>query len=127
MEGIREIFIKNIKDINKNTGCISTPIGQLTSCLEYKGRWLVDKIGHYLFDEAEVYLERKYKKFQKFFEYNKTHPRKWRWFSKVIVCKIKHLYKTDELTQEEIAQKFNISQPFVSRIINNKRYQQYAI
>ena len=126
LEGIREVLVKNIKSIDENRGCIFTSPGQ-PSRLQYKGRWIIDKIGHYLFDKAEIYLERKYKIFQNLFKYNKKHPRQKSKFEKNIICKIKRLYKITDMTQIEIADKFDVTQSFISRIINNKRYQKYAI
>lgn len=125
LEGIREVFIKDVDDIGRNTGCISTSIGH-PSVLEYRGRWLVDKIGHYLFDGTSVYLGRKYKIFQKFFKYNKMHPRLHNMFDKDDIRRIRGLYKKEKMTQEKIAKKFNVTQPFISRIINNKRYFRYT-
>lgn len=124
LEGVKDVFIKNIEGIDKNTGCISKSEGQ-PAVLEYGGRWFTDKIGHYLYDGAEIYLGRKYKIFQKLFRYNKKHNRKWKRFDKKAIYRIRQLYN-EGLVQTEIAKKFNISQPFVSRIINKKRYQIYT-
>jgi hypothetical protein len=134
LEGVRDVFVKNIRDADKSTGCISTSIGQ-PSHLEYKGRWIVDKIGHYLLDGAKVYLERKYKIYQDLFQYNikynKEHIhqqrlqriRKYRRFDEKTIHEMKQLYRSNKIIQKEIAEKFNISQSFVSRVLNNKRYQ----
>lgn len=134
LEGVRDIFVKNIKGVDKSTGCISTSVGQ-PSLLEYKGRWIVDEIGHYLLGGAKVYLERKYKIFQDLFQYNIKYNkeyihqqrlqriRKYRRFDEKTIHELKQLYRSDKIIQKEIAGKFNISQSFVSRILNNKRYQ----
>lgn len=118
LEGVRDIFLENIGI----WGCISTSKGQ-PSAFQHGGRWIVEKIGHYLFDGAEIYLERKYRMFKSLFEYNKNHNRQWKRFSKKVIYKIRDLYKKDGITQLKIAEKFKISQPFVSRIVNNKRYK----
>lgn len=118
LEGVRDVFLENIGVM----GCISTSKEQ-PSVFECGGRWIVEKIGHYLFDKAEVYLERKYRIFKNIFEYNKNHDRQWKKLSKEVIYKIRDLYKRKKITQLEIAEKFNISQPFVSRIVNNKRYK----
>ena len=119
LEGVRDVFIENIGE----EGCISTSKGQ-PSVLEYGGRWIVDKVGRYLFDGARIYLERKYRIFQNIFKYNKKYDRQWKRFSKGTIYKIRDLYKRGGLTQLKIAETFNISQPFVSRIVNNKRYKE---
>lgn len=120
LEGVGDIFLKDMK----LQRCISTSKGQ-PRVLEYGGRWIVEKIGHYLFDKATICLERKYRMFQNIFEYNKNHERQWKKFSRKVIYEIRDLYKRGSITQLKIAGKFKISQPFVSRIINNKRYKDY--
>jgi len=120
LEGVRDVFLEDIGV----RGCISTSKGQ-PSVFECGGRYIVEKVGHYLFDKAKIYLERKYRIFQHIFEYNKNHGRQWKRYSKEVIYKIRDLYKKDGITQLKIAEKFNISQSFVSRIVNNKRYKDY--
>lgn len=133
LKGVKEVFVKNIKDINNGTGCISRD--EKTYNLEYSGRWLVDKIGHYLFNNCKIYLERKYKIFQNLFQYNIKYDKQYihqqrlqcirqhSKFDRENINEIKRVYYIDKMTQKEIAKKFNIGQPFISRILNNQRYQ----
>jgi len=117
LKGIKNIINKNFKN---NVGYLSLSKDQLTT-LGFRGRWLVEKIGHYLYDNSKIYLERKYKLFRKLFEYNKKYERKWNKFSEKDILEIRQFFKSGK-KQKKIAKDFEISQSFVSRILNNKRY-----
>lgn len=123
LSGIESELVKKIRKNNGTVGCIC--INQ-PSTLEVNGRWLIEKVGHYLYDGTETFLERKHKIFQTIFAYNKKHSRQWNRFARKDIKKIKKLYDRGSITQEKIARIFGISQTFVSRIINGKRYEKLA-
>jgi intein/homing endonuclease len=115
--GVRDFLLRGIESTNSGYVSRGKP-----STLGFRGRWLVEKIGRYLYDGTEVCLGRKRQIFQKLFEYNKNNIRKWSRFEGQDLTKIKNFYRKEGLSQKEIAKIFDVSQPLISRILNNKRY-----
>jgi|GEM_PF-6662346 len=117
LEGVKNNLIKNVND--------GTSFGYLSkgspSLMGFRGRWVVERIGQYLYPEFGPYLERKFQIFQSLFSYNKKNKRRYNQLDLKQIRKIKQLYKSG-LKQKEIAEGYSLSQSFISRIINNRRY-----
>lgn len=116
LEGIREVLIDEIDSFTDRTGCITSD--KNVWALGYSGRWNAEKFGHYLYDDAKVFLDRKYQKAQELFEYNKSHPRA---LTTEEVRGAREIYKKGFFKRKQIAEMFGISQSYMNRILNNKR------
>ena len=84
------------------------------------GRWKVQEMSEYLWNNPSTYLERKYAKVLELRRLNEIHPRQRRRLSRTDIERISDL--STNYKQTEIAKMFGVSNSLICRILKGERY-----